>query len=225
MHNPHPQRRGACVGFRTRSLENNPRPEGPAHARSSRVESSRAEPPLVRVLARHIGIVAQVKAVFLDRDGTINYPAPPGEFITSPSELQLLGGADDAIALLRATGHLCIVVSNQRGVALGVLSERDLAVVDARLRELVEIDASYYCIHGLDEDCACRKPRPGLLIQAADDFRVDLTHAWMVGDSESDIEAGRNVGCRTIKVAPEDGALLAAARQIASHWSGRAGAC
>jgi D-glycero-D-manno-heptose 1,7-bisphosphate phosphatase len=106
------------------------------------------------------------------------------------------------------------VASNQRGVALGVMSHQDLRAVDARLRELVRIDHSFYCVHGLEDRCPCRKPRAGLLIRAAAELELDLARSWMVGDRETDREAGRRVGCQTVHVAPEDGALLAAARQI-----------
>lgn len=154
------------------------------------------------------------RAVFLDRDGTLNRPAAPGEYIAEPSALRVLGGADEAVARLRDAGYLCVVVSNQRGVALGRMTGAQLAAVDERLRELVAVDHSYYCTHGLDDRCACRKPEPGLLTRAGAELDLDLTRSWMIGDRETDCEAGRRAGCRTIRVEPEDGALLAAVNSI-----------
>lgn len=155
-------------------------------------------------------------AVFLDRDGTLNRPAAPGEYVEDADQLELLAGADDAVSLLREAGYVCIVVSNQRGVALAKMTAGQLAAVDARLRELVDIDGSYYCTHGLDERCACRKPAAGLLIRASAEHGLDLSRSWMIGDRDSDCEAGRRAGCRTVMVAPRDGALLAAAKDIAA---------
>jgi D-glycero-D-manno-heptose 1,7-bisphosphate phosphatase len=159
--------------------------------------------------------------VFLDRDGTLNRPPAVGEYVRDPSELQLLAGAAEAVALLRQAGYVCVVVSNQRGVALGLMTEQQLDAVDARLRELVDVERSFYCTHGLEEGCACRKPGTGLLTRAAAELGLDLTRSWMIGDSEGDCEAGRQAGCRTLKVEPVDGALLAAAGEIASGAADR----
>lgn len=156
------------------------------------------------------------RAVFLDRDGTLNRPAAPGDYITEPSALRLLDGADQAVARLHDAGYVCVVVSNQRGVSLGRMTGAQLVAVDERLRELVAVDHSYYCIHGLDDRCACRKPEPGLLIRAGVELELDLTSSWMIGDRETDCEAGRRAGCRTIQVQPQDGALLSAVHSITS---------
>jgi D-glycero-D-manno-heptose 1,7-bisphosphate phosphatase len=107
-----------------------------------------------------------------------------------------------------------VVVSNQRGVALGQMSTTDLDAVDARLRALTGIEHSYYCTHGLERCCDCRKPRAGLLIRAAAALGLDLAASWMVGDRPTDRDAGQRAGCRTLLVEPEDGALLAAAHRI-----------
>jgi D-glycero-D-manno-heptose 1,7-bisphosphate phosphatase len=153
--------------------------------------------------------------VFLDRDGTLNRAALPGEYVQAAYEVELLGGAAAAVAMLARAGYLCVVVSNQRGVALGHMTGEDLHAVDARLRDLVaaggaELDATYYCTHGLDDGCDCRKPEPGLIVRAA----RELAASWMVGDSATDAEAGTRAGCRTLSVRPVDGALLAAAQTI-----------
>jgi D-glycero-D-manno-heptose 1,7-bisphosphate phosphatase len=159
------------------------------------------------------------RAVFLDRDGTLNRAARPGEYIRAAYEVELLGGAATAVAHLARAGYLCVVVSNQRGVALGDMTKEDLHAVDARLRDLVatggaELNASYYCTHGLDDGCDCRKPEPGLLMRAARELDIELAASWMVGDSATDAEAGARAGCRTLRVRPVDGALLAAAQTI-----------
>jgi histidinol-phosphate phosphatase family protein len=91
--------------------------------------------------------------------------------------------------------------------------------VDTRLRDLVAkggaaLDATYYCTHGLDDGCDCRKPAPGLLLRAARELDIELGASWMVGDSATDVEAGAHAGCRTLRVRPVDGALLAAAQTI-----------
>lgn len=153
-------------------------------------------------------------AAFLDRDGTLNVPAAPGEYVSDPGDLRLLDGAAEAVALLRSAGYACVVVSNQRGVSLAKMSQAQLAAVDARLHELIVLDRSYYCTHGLEDGCHCRKPRPGLLLRAGAELELDLARSWMIGDSDTDCEAGRRAGCRTVKVKPTDGALLDAATEI-----------
>lgn len=154
-------------------------------------------------------------AVFLDRDGTLNRPAAPGEYVRTPDELELIPGAAHAVGLLRRAGYLCVVVSNQRGVALGLMTEDDLAAVDARLHELGGgLDASYYCTHSIGSGCGCRKPEHGLLLRAAEELGIDLRASWMVGDSHADEQAGRAAGCRTLRVRPVDFALLHAAQTI-----------
>jgi D-glycero-D-manno-heptose 1,7-bisphosphate phosphatase len=159
------------------------------------------------------------RAVFLDRDGTLNRAALPGEYVRAAYEVELLGGAATAVAMFARAGYLCVVVSNQRGVALGQMTGEDLSAVDARLRDLVaaggaELHATYYCTHGLDDGCDCRKPAPGLLTRAARELDIELAASWMVGDSQIDAEAGARAGCRTLRVRPVDGALLAAAQTI-----------
>jgi D-glycero-D-manno-heptose 1,7-bisphosphate phosphatase len=156
------------------------------------------------------------RAAFLDRDGTLNRPPAPGRYVTAPDELELLDGVADAVEQLRRSGYATVVVSNQRGVALGELSEDDLASIDARLRDLVELDGAYYCTHHLDAGCGCRKPEPGMLTRAAAELELDLSRSLMIGDSDSDVEAGRRAGCLSVQVAPTDGALLAAVDRLTS---------
>lgn len=142
--------------------------------------------------------------VFLDRDGTVNVKAAGG-YITRPQDLRLMPGAADAVRRLNESGLRVIVVTNQRGVVRGLMSPDDLRAVHARLRELLQsaggrLDAVYACVHDLGA-CRCRKPMPGLLLRAAaDDPGVRLDRAVMVGDSESDVEAGIRAGVVPIRL-------------------------
>lgn len=146
------------------------------------------------------------RAVFLDRDGTINARAPEGEYVTSVHALAYLPGALDAIRELTRAGFAVFVVTNQRGIALGKMTEDDLAAIHERLLRDVRaaggaIERVYYCPHDLDS-CDCRKPAPGLFLRAARQFQwLELASAWVVGDSASDVEAAAAVGARSVLLA------------------------
>jgi D-glycero-D-manno-heptose 1,7-bisphosphate phosphatase len=142
------------------------------------------------------------RAVFLDRDGVINRKAPGDGYIESPEQLMILPGTVEAIRALNETGYRVLVVTNQRGVARGLITVSALDRIHRQLQRALaragaEIDAIYYCPHDLESNCKCRKPEPGMLIRAAEDFEIDTRLSWMIGDSESDIHAGRKAGCRT----------------------------
>lgn len=142
------------------------------------------------------------RAVFLDRDGTLNERPPEHEYVTSEHDFRWLPGAPEALARLARTGFLLAVVSNQRGVARGQVTTAALRAIERRIQTDLEpygcrIDAFSYCLHDLDAGCACRKPRPGMLLDLAASLDVDLASSWMVGDAASDVEAGRAAGCRT----------------------------
>jgi D,D-heptose 1,7-bisphosphate phosphatase len=150
-----------------------------------------------------------VEAVFLDRDGLINEEL--WDYVKSPEEFRLLPKAPDAIRLLNKKGILVIVVSNQAGIAKGHYDEETLKEIhDLMEKELsrygARIDGIYYCPHHPDGkgiyrvNCSCRKPNPGMLLKAAEDFVLNLKRCWMVGDKLSDIEAGKRAGCKTILV-------------------------
>jgi D-glycero-D-manno-heptose 1,7-bisphosphate phosphatase len=146
----------------------------------------------------------RVTWVLLDRDGTINVPAAPGDYITTASEVRLLPRAGDAIARLNRAGLPVAIVTNQRGVALGLMTEHDLDAVNERLRAQLaandaHVEAIFCCTHGLDA-CDCRKPRTGLLEQAAAQLGLPLEQAVLVGDAETDIEAGARTGALTIRL-------------------------
>jgi D-glycero-D-manno-heptose 1,7-bisphosphate phosphatase len=144
---------------------------------------------------------ARITAVLLDRDGTVNIKAPEGRYITSPGELVLLPGAAGAIAQLNAASVQVILVTNQRWLS-AMTDMTPYQRVHARLEELLAesgayLDDAYYCPH-TSGSCHCRKPAPGMLERAAEEHFLNLPEAVMIGDSESDVEAGRAAGTATI---------------------------
>jgi D-glycero-D-manno-heptose 1,7-bisphosphate phosphatase len=147
------------------------------------------------------------RAVFLDRDGVLNERPPAHEYLTSTADFRWLPDAREGVAELARRGYAAVVVSNQRGVARGLVTEATLREIEKVIQAGLEpygaaIEAFYYCPHGLDEDCPCRKPRPGLLLRAADELGLDLAASVMIGDAPSDVLAGAAAGCRTVLVAP-----------------------
>ncbi len=152
-------------------------------------------------------MTGRLQAVLLDRDGTINVKAPEGEYITVPEQLELLPGAAEGIRMLNHAGVPVAVVTNQRGVALGRMSDSDLRAVHARLHQLLGnqdawVDAIFYCPHDTGA-CACRKPAPLMLRRAGAYLGLtSLRHSVMIGDSLTDVEAGRRAGARTVLLGP-----------------------
>lgn len=149
--------------------------------------------------------------VFLDRDGTINESAREGEYVMEPAEVRLLPGAGEAIRRLNEFPAKVVVVTNQRGISLGRMSEDDLADVNAELHQQLDwegarLDAIIHCPHGKDE-CDCRKPGPGMFRRAEAEVRgVRIEGAAMIGDSPLDVEAGLRLGLTTIAIgAPRPG--------------------
>ena len=150
------------------------------------------------------------KAVFLDRDGTINKYVG---FLRNIDEFELIDGVADAIKKINVFGYLAIVITNQPVIARGEVSFEELEVIHNKMETLLGkegayLDAIYYCPHHphkgyegerpeLKFDCDCRKPKPGMLLKAANDFNIDLSRSWMIGDGEIDIKAGINAGCQT----------------------------
>jgi D-glycero-D-manno-heptose 1,7-bisphosphate phosphatase len=149
--------------------------------------------------------VAADATVFLDRDGTINQSPPEGDYLSSPAEVALIHGAAAAIRRLREHGTRVVVVTNQRGIALGRMTEGDYAAVTERLLSDLaaagaRVDAVFHCPHHA-ESCDCRKPGPGMFERAAREVPgVMLTGAAMVGDSALDIEAGNRLGLTTVRL-------------------------
>ncbi len=157
------------------------------------------------------------RAIFLDRDGTINKYVG---FLTDINQFDLIDGASKAIQKINESGYLAIVVSNQPVIARGEVSVDELQEIHNKMETLLGIDgayldAIYYCPHHPDKgfagerieykmNCDCRKPKHGMLIKAANDFHIDLSASWIVGDSENDILCGKNAGCKTAYIGADN---------------------
>jgi D-glycero-D-manno-heptose 1,7-bisphosphate phosphatase len=146
------------------------------------------------------------QAVLLDRDGTVNVQIE-GDYVRTPDQLRLLPGAGAAVAALNAAGVMTLLVTNQRGVSLGVMTEADLDAVHARLADLLAeqgaaLDGIYACPHASDA-CDCRKPLAGLAQRAAADHGLDLSRCLVIGDSSRDVGLARAVGARVIRIGPD----------------------
>jgi D-glycero-D-manno-heptose 1,7-bisphosphate phosphatase len=142
-----------------------------------------------------------VRAVFLDRDGVINAnlerngrPVAP----TRLAEFHILPGAEDAAQRLKAAGFLLVVVTNQPDVANGLTTKETVEAMHAEVRSRLPVDDIAVCYHVDGDDCACRKPKPGMILKAAQEHGIDLAKSYLVGDRWRDVEAGRAAECRTI---------------------------
>lgn len=147
------------------------------------------------------------RAVFLDRDGTINVEAG---YLRQLDDLVLMPGAAEAIKQLRSAGYLCVLATNQSGPARGYYGEDHVLALNERLLDLLKgegttLDGVYYCPHlpdgtvpGYTRNCDCRKPEPGMLLKAAQDLGIDLGQSYMVGDKATDVEVAHRAGCRGI---------------------------
>jgi D-glycero-D-manno-heptose 1,7-bisphosphate phosphatase len=161
---------------------------------------------------------ARRPAVILDRDGVLNRSAGKGDYVRDPADLVWLDGALEALRLLNTAGFRVFVATNQAGVARGLMTGQQLDAVHRRLVEDAaaaggRIDAVYSCVHGWNDDCACRKPAPGLLLQAQREHDLDLSRTVFVGDDERDEQAARAAGCPFRPVRP-DRPLLCIAREL-----------
>lgn len=146
------------------------------------------------------------KAVFLDRDGVVNELIIRGNWFSSPrvlSEFKIFPKAYEAIKLLRSSGFLSIVATNQPDIARGQLSEVDLKLMHEFMIQELGLNAAYFCPHGNDGDCDCRKPEWGMIKRAMQEFYVDPAKSFVVGDRWRDIDMGTNAGCKTILIETE----------------------
>ena len=150
------------------------------------------------------------RAAFLDRDGVLNvdhgYPH-------KPEQLEWITGAPEAVRLLNQAGYLVIVVTNQSGVARGYFDEAAVRNFHAHMQELLKaegahIDAFYYCPHGPDDRCRCRKPNPGMLEQAGRDWPIDRSLSFLIGDKDADMQAAAAFNIRGIKFNPAEQSLV-----------------
>jgi D-glycero-D-manno-heptose 1,7-bisphosphate phosphatase len=160
------------------------------------------------------------RAVFMDRDGTVivdvGYPR-------RPDDVQLLPDALAGLRRLSELGLKLVLISNQSGVGRGLVSPEEAAAVHERfVRELerggVHLDGAYYCPHAPSDACSCRKPSPEMLERAARELDLDLASSFMVGDRESDLEAGRRAGCKTILLWPDDSPAGLEADHEVTSW-------
>lgn len=167
-----------------------------------------------RVKAKNL--MKKQKAIFLDRDGTINKYVG---FLRNIDEFELLPGVSEAVKKINESGFLAIVVTNQPVISRGEVTVSELQMIHNKMETLLGdegayLDAIYYCPHhprcgypgeikALKIDCECRKPKPGMLFTAAEDYNIDLSQSWMIGDGENDVKAGKAAGCRTALIGTE----------------------
>jgi D-glycero-D-manno-heptose 1,7-bisphosphate phosphatase len=156
--------------------------------------------------------VAPIKkpAVFLDRDGVINRKLPEGDYVKDWSEFSFLPGALRAIRILKENGFLIAVITNQRCIATGIITEEGLKSIHERMLYEIrgcggDIDAIYFCPHDISDGCVCRKPEPGMILRAIKDFKghnidIDLERSCVIGDSERDIIPAKVLGLKAIKI-------------------------
>ena len=162
---------------------------------------------------------SESKTIFLDRDGTLNVRPPKACYVESPEEFVWLSGAKEAIQKLKENGYRLILVSNQPGISRGNLSVDTLNAIhdkmqaDLRQETGYEIDAMYYCPHNWDEECECRKPKPGMLYEAQKEYSLNLRKCILIGDDDRDIQAGKAAGCKCYQV-KDDSSLLDIANKI-----------
>ncbi len=149
------------------------------------------------------------KAIFLDRDGTLN---PDPGYISSPKDYCLFEGVGEALAKLHNAGYLLILVTNQSGISRGLFTEKQLEAVHEKMNNLlgqfgVRLDAIYYCPHHPDfpyngvTECSCRKPKPGMILQALKDYNIDKENSFVIGDRTSDIKIGLSSGVSPVCIA------------------------
>jgi D-glycero-D-manno-heptose 1,7-bisphosphate phosphatase len=141
------------------------------------------------------------RAVFLDRDGVLNAaPVRDGKPYAPETleEVQILPGVPEACAALKQAGYLLIMATNQPDIARRKADPRVVYAINSHLRDALDLDDVAVCPHDDADRCDCRKPKPGLLIDAAGRWGVDLKQSWMVGDRWRDVDAGRAAGCRTV---------------------------
>ena len=141
------------------------------------------------------------KAVFLDRDGVVNkafirngLPTPP----ISLNELEILPGVKESILRLKKLNYICLLVTNQPDVSRGKIEKKTVIKINNYLKDETKFDDIFVCYHDDHDKCNCRKPKPGLLLEASEKWNIDLKKSYMIGDRWKDIEAGKCAGCKTI---------------------------
>jgi len=145
----------------------------------------------------------KLKTVFVDRDGVINQER--SDYVKSISELEIYPNVAKNIKLLKDAGFLVIVITNQSAVNRGIVTHEMINQIHNSIQDHLKkhgtfLDGFYYCPHTPNENCNCRKPKSGLLEKAILELNIDLNSSWMIGDSDSDIEAADSIGCKAIKI-------------------------
>jgi len=156
------------------------------------------------------------KAVFLDRDGIVNRER--SDYVKNLDELDIFTNVADCVKILKKSGFLVVIVTNQSAINRGKTTHEQLSEIHNAIQNYfrnneTNVDGFYYCPHRPDENCNCRKPKPGLLIKAARELNIDLKSSWFIGNNDSDVQAGSSVGCKSIKVAVQN-ELLPAIQKI-----------
>ena len=146
-----------------------------------------------------------MRAVFLDRDGTINVGVPVYERVDSIDKLELLPIAIEALRKLAGLDYGVFLVTNQAGIAEGLITETDFDVINNKLLEMIgpsgiKIIKTYHCPHGENSTCECQKPKPKMILDAAKEFDIDLKNSWTIGDRPTDVMTGLNAGTKAILV-------------------------
>ncbi|MFX1274400.1 MAG: D-glycero-beta-D-manno-heptose 1,7-bisphosphate 7-phosphatase [Promethearchaeota archaeon] len=144
------------------------------------------------------------KAIFLDRDGVINEEM---NYLSNPDDFKLIEGVIEALKILKQKGFLLILITNQAGIARGYFTIENLNSIHRKMKNLLEyenifLDDIYYCPHHPDftGECDCRKPKPGMILNAKEKYKIDLKESYMIGDTLNDIKAGYNANCKTVLV-------------------------
>ena len=146
-------------------------------------------------------MIKENKAIFLDRDGVINRKRD--DYVKSVNELEIFPEIGESIWKLKKLGFLIIVITNQSAINRGIITNQELEKIHMAIQRDLEkkhcnIDKFYFCPHRPDENCNCRKPKSGLILRAIEDFAINTSNSWMIGDCMTDIQAGEKVGCKTI---------------------------
>ena len=141
------------------------------------------------------------KAIFLDRDGTLNKAYIENGLPISPSSLnkfKIIKGVKKSINKLKKLNFLCILITNQPDVFRGKISKKTVVKMNSYIKKKIKLDDMFVCYHDNEHNCSCRKPKPGLLVKASKKWKIDLNKSFMIGDRWKDILAGKKVGCKTI---------------------------
>jgi D-glycero-D-manno-heptose 1,7-bisphosphate phosphatase len=169
-----------------------------------------------------------MRVALLDRDGTINVKAPEDDYVKRPQDVTLIDGSAAAVRLLNVTGVRVAVVSNQRGIARGKMTESDLVAVNNQIAHILSacdahVDLWLHCPHETSS-CTCRKPLPGMLLEALARLDGDASHSAMFGDSYHDVAAGRAAGVWTVRIAaardPAANATASSLQRAVEGWLG-----